>query len=242
MFLGRMQFSPSCPCPSSFCDCAKMALTSPFTPSRLTSPCGTPSAVVPSSPRELGSVRFGSGCSTESVDPALSSPAWIICHMTGYINQASVPWSSYRGHRQLGACHQYQQRSANGRKRNQQPSHLCHVVAAVGNARAHQGFDRGKAASNLSGEMRERTPGGGKSAAAMNPTALAAMGASSFCHGLLRIAHPWRSHPCAGHAQPHPRSSRCLRFCSGRTATYAGHRPPSHVTGPDSHLPPSAPH
>jgi hypothetical protein len=116
MFLGRMQFSPSCPCPSSFCDCAKMALTSPFTPSRLTSPCGTPSAVVPSSPRELGSVRFGSGCSTESVDPALSSPAWIICHMTGYINQASVPWSSYRGHRQLGSCHQYQQRSANGGK------------------------------------------------------------------------------------------------------------------------------
>jgi hypothetical protein len=152
--------------------------------------------------------------------------------MTGYINQASVPWSSYRGHRQLGACHQYQQRSANGGKRNQQPSHLCHVVAAVGNARAHQGFDRGKAASNLSGEMRERTPGGGKSAAAMNPTALAAMGASSFCHGLLRIAHPWRSHPCAGHARPHPRSSRCLRFCSGRTATYAGHRPQGHATGP----------
>jgi hypothetical protein len=62
MFLGRMQFSPSCPCPSSFCDWAKMALTGPFTPSHLTPPCGTPSTVVPSSPRELGSVRFGSGC------------------------------------------------------------------------------------------------------------------------------------------------------------------------------------
>jgi hypothetical protein len=62
-----------------------------------------------------------------------------------------------------------------GGKRNQQPSHLCHVVAAVGNAHAHQGFDRGKAASNLSGEMRERTPGGGKSAR---------------CHGRVVIL-PW---------------------------------------------------
>jgi hypothetical protein len=42
MFLGRMQFSPSCPCPSSFCDWAKMALTGPFTHSRRCSTAGGP--------------------------------------------------------------------------------------------------------------------------------------------------------------------------------------------------------
>jgi hypothetical protein len=47
-----MQFSPSCPCPSSFCCWAKMALTCPFTPSLLTPPCGTHSAIIPSSPRD----------------------------------------------------------------------------------------------------------------------------------------------------------------------------------------------